>query len=287
MSEPANDQRAIPGAAVLLGEEEQVSRFVNPRGQSARLQQHEGEEGVNGGWVGGWVAAENFSETNRLTAQLCARQVRPAVRAVALVEKQIEYVEHAVEPRADLAFRRNLDGDGLFANLPLGTDQTLCDGLGFCKERRRDLLHAEAAYRLQGKGHPCQRRQRRVAAHEDHGKLIVAQRSRGLAYRRGFGFRAYAVEVTSKRGVATEEIDGAVFRDLKEPSARLGGHPAERPDGEGAHEGVLHRLLGEIEPGRPEPAREPRHHLPRAVAEQMLDELANLGPVPRLFSRDG
>src|SRR5215831_18159136 len=128
MTKPTTDQRPIPRVAVLLGEEEQVSRLVNPGGQAARLQQHEGEESVNGGEVRGGIAAENFPEADSLAAQLGARQVRAAVRAVTLVEEQVEHVEHAVEPRADLAFRRNLDGDGLLADLPLGADQALRDG---------------------------------------------------------------------------------------------------------------------------------------------------------------
>ena len=113
-----------------------------------------------------------------------------------------------------------------------------------------------------------------MATHEHHGEFVVAQ---GGGRRRFLQPPVEAVELAAQRGFASEEIDGTIPRHLEEPAARLEGNAAEGPRGERSEEGILHRLLGEIEAGRAEPAREPRHHVSRAMAEEVLDERADFG----------
>ena len=116
-------------------------------------------------------------------------------------------------------------------------------------------------------------RQRRVAAHEHHGELVVAQRLLTHVGLRGRAFEN--VQLAAERDVAPDEIEGAMPGDLEKPRPWLGGHAAEGPALE--NQRILHGLFREVEPRRSKPAREPRHHLSRAVAEQVLDERVDVG----------
>ena len=160
----------------------------------------------------------------------------------------------------------------------LGADQALGDGVRLGEESRRDLLDAEAADRLESERDAGGRRQRRVATHEHHGQLVVTQRGGLRQGQWGLTTRLdEALELAAQRGLAPQEIERAVPRHLKEPGPRLGGHAAEGPCRERADERVLHCFLGEIEARRAKPARQPRHHLARAVAEEVLDQRADFG----------
>jgi hypothetical protein len=109
MAKSPADQLLVPGAAVLLGEEQNISRLVHARGQTACLQQHEREEGMHRGLIRGGIPGENLRQPYRLAAELGPGQVGAAVRAIALVEEEVEDVEHAVEAAAQLVLRGNLD----------------------------------------------------------------------------------------------------------------------------------------------------------------------------------
>ena len=225
------------------------------------------------------IPGEDPGQPYRLAAQLRADQVLAAVDAVALVEEQVEDVEHALQPRGDLVTLRDLDGNVLLANLALGAHETLSDGGRFGQEGRRDLLDAEAADGLERQGDAAEARQGGVAAHEHHGQLVVAD---GPVIGRvqihdGARLALDDFELAPQGGFATEEIERAVLGDLKQPRARFSGHAAIGPRVERADEGILHRLLREVQPRRAEAARERGHHASRAVAEQVLDERVDLG----------
>src|SRR6266487_1890980 len=83
------------------------------------------------------TARENAGQSYRLAAEIRPHQVFAAVRGVTLVEEQIQHVEHALEPRSELARERDLDRDLLLADLPLGADQALGNGIRLGKEGRR------------------------------------------------------------------------------------------------------------------------------------------------------
>ena len=74
---------------------------------------------------------------------------------------------------------------------------------------------------------------------------------------------------------STEAIDGAVPGRGRDPRSRVRGHTALRPDLEGRDEGVLHRLLGEVEVA--EDADERRDRPSGFLAEQAVDDLVSCG----------
>src|SRR4030095_15325283 len=184
------------------------------RGQAAGLQQQEREEGMHRGLIRGGIPGKNLRQPYRLAAELGPGQVGAAVRAGALVEEEVEDVEHAVEAAAQLVLRGNLDGDGLLANLTLRPYQTLGDGVALREEGRGDLVDAEAAHRLESEGDAGGRRKQRVAANEHHGELVVAQ---GGRLRRLLQPSVEAVELSSQRGFASQQVDGPISRHLEEP----------------------------------------------------------------------
>ena len=61
--------------------------------------------------------------------------------------------------------------------------------------------------------------------------------------------------------------------DAKEPCRGVLRYAVVRPGLKRAQHSVLHALFGEIEVGRPQKPRQVRHHAPRLVPEQVLQDL--------------
>jgi len=198
------------------------------------------------------------------------------VRGVPFVEQEIQHVEHTLEPFAQLVLARDLDRDLLLADLALGADEALSDGIRLREEGRRDLSDAESADSLERQRDAAGVRQGWMTAHEHHGELVVQGGVAQLGLRKMVRRAVETIQLAAERDVAPDEIEGAMLGNLKEPRSRLCRHPAEGPRLERADQRVLHGLLGEVEPRRAEPAREPRHHLARAVAEEVLDECVDV-----------
>ena len=114
-----------------------------------------------------------------------------------------------------------------------------------------------------------------MAAHEHHAELVVfdgsSRRFRRLSTAETIELELDLVRARVERLIAAQHIQGAVSRHTKEPPARVLRHAGVRPLLERLDERVLHDLLREIEVRRPEDPCEPRDHLPRPAAEQMVD----------------
>ena len=72
-----------------------------------------------------------------------------------------------------------------------------------------------------------------------------------------------------ERALAAQPVDRAVAGDPGDPGARVVGQPVARPSFERNHEGVLNRLLGEVEVA--EDADQARDRPPRLASEQAVE----------------
>jgi hypothetical protein len=116
----------------------------------------------------------------------------------------------------------------------------------------------------------------RMATHENHGELVVAEGIIRIALRDLGGNCKDRLELFAEHGVAPDDVERPVPRDREEPAARILGDAAEGPGLQRLHECILHHFFGKIEMVGPEHAREGGHHLSRTFAEQMVDERALL-----------
>ena len=94
-------------------------------------------------------------------------------RGVALVEDQVDHVQHGVEPLRQLRPRRHLIGNARVADLRLGAHDALGQRGGGGEEGARDLLGGEAADLAQRQRHLRVRGQRGMAAGEDQPQPVV------------------------------------------------------------------------------------------------------------------
>ena len=146
------------------------------------------------------------------------------------------------------------------------------------EEPQRDLAGAEPAQRLEREDQPGLRRDRLVAADEQHPQHVVAHLAGEI---RGRG-RSPVVRIFARRPLedpepsrlAAEVADQAVVGDPVQPRARIVGHSVGGPVAERGHEGGLDRVLDHFEMLDAGHARERRDQASVFVAEEVLDQAA-------------
>ena len=74
-------------------------------------------------------------------------------------------------------------------------------------------------------------------------------------------------------------VEHKVLRGLREPGCGILRHPAIRPRLQGAHQRLLHHVLGQFEPVHAEPAGQSGDEPRALVAEKVLGDLPR-GPEP-------
>ena len=143
-----------------------------------------------------------------------------------------------------------------------------------------DLLHGEAAHRLQGEGHAQLGRQRR-----DGRRRTAAPARRRSA--RGRNGPSPSVELGSNgqqlvRQHQTRAPRGAAGRARgschhRQPGLRPGRHALERPGRQRLQERVLDGILGHGDAARAQPPRQRGDQAARRIAGQRIDELVDRG----------
>ncbi len=118
-------------------------------------------------------------------------------------------------------------------------------------QRRRHLLGGQAAHLAQGERHPVHHGQRRVAAGEEQAQHVVLDRHgiegieperQGLILQGGL-----LTGVAAGHLVPPDLVDVAPLADADQPGDRVLGHALPGPLLHRSGEGLLHRLLGEVE----------------------------------------
>src|SRR3954454_17045161 len=157
---------------------------------------------------------------------------------------------------------RDSERDAGVADLPLGPDEALGERRLRDEEGASDLRRLEPADEAQRQRDLRLRRERRVAAGEDQLEPLVGNHSL-LVLRELLGPREQ-LRLAGQRLLAADPVDRRVPGRGHDPGARVAGSsvawpPLRRPD-----EGVLHRVLGEVEVT--EDAAEDRDRAGRLVA---------------------
>ena len=229
----------VPEAAVLLAEQDELSRGRDARVAACVLQQEQRVQAVRLGLVR-HQRREHGGEPDRLPAQLAAHG-----RAVAGVEDEIDRREHEPQPLRQQVLGRHAQRDAGVADLPLRPDEPLRERRLRDEEGARDLRRLEAADEAQRQRDLRLRGERRVAAGEDQLESLVGDHGL-LVVRELLGPREQ-LRLARQRLLAADPVDRRVAGRRDDPGAGIARRSVARPALRRADEGVLHRVLGEIE----------------------------------------
>jgi hypothetical protein len=255
------DLRAVPAAAVLLLEHDEVAVLVEPRVAPRVVQEHQGEQcrGL-GGRRGLHERADQAGEPDGLDAEIAAHEGLAPGGRVALGEDQVDHRQHRVEPGRHVAGLGHGVGDARVADLALGAHEPLRHGGDGHQERARDLVRLEPAQRAQRQSDLRLRRQRGMAAGEDQPQAVVGDRGRVVVrLRGGLGqLGRVRVRLGLEQAPPPQAVDGLVAGRLDDPGARVLGDAGARPLGHGGGKGFLGGLFRNVEVA--EQTDEGRHH---------------------------
>ena len=272
---------AVPQPAILLVEEHELAVRAGARVAPRVLEEHEREQAGDLRLVG-HQRAENTRQPDRLGAELPPHERLARGRRVALVEDEVEGGEHGAEPVGQLVVGRHDVRDARVADLPLRPHEPLLHRRLGGEEGAGDLRRAQAAQRAERQRDPRLGRERRVAAGEDQPQPVVRDGAvvhlvhLVLLVRRHE--RLELLHLVLEPARPAEAVDRLVPRGGRDPRGRVAGQAAARPDLEGDEEGVLYRLLGEVEVA--EHADERRDRPSRLLPEQAVDGLVRSGYRP-------
>ena len=214
----------------------------------------------------GAAASSMRWQSNRLVGQLDPLQRRTAARGVALIEDQVEDVEHRAQAIRALHGLRHGEGHARLADARLcPADPLRHRGFGE-QERTRDLGGRQAAHRPQRQRDRGSRRQRRMAAQEQKDERVVLLEDRRR--RRPFP-RCDDLLPVHAGTIRPPRIDQPAGGAAGEPSLRLLRDSRAGPAVGGRDERLLDGVLRRVEVAVParERAKDPR----RELAQQVLD----------------
>ncbi len=172
-SKAAADQQLVPARAVLVEQQDRLSRGTGPRLQARGLDLHQGDEAMHLGFAGS-QAGQDAAEAQRFLAQLRPHPVVAGGRRVALVEDEVDHLQHRGQPLAKLGAARNLEGHLLLGQRALGAYDALGNGRLGDQEGARDLVGGQAADQAQRQGHARLGGEHRMAGGEDEAQQVVA-----------------------------------------------------------------------------------------------------------------
>ena len=214
---------------------------------------------------------QDAAETQRILAERRPHPVVAGGRRVAFVEDEVDDLEHRRQAGGELGPARDLEGDALFGERPLGPDDALGDGRLRDEERPRDLLGRQAAEQAERERDARLGGEHRMAGREDEPQQVVADVvvERRVEIRHGhlcsrLELAAELLVLALEPLVSPQEIDGAMLRGGHEPGARVVRDARLRPLLERGDQRILRQVLGQTdvahdprqtgdEPGRLDP----------------------------------
>src|SRR3954447_9073156 len=140
---------------------------------------------------------------------------------------------------------RDSERDAGIADLPLGSDEALGERRFRDEKGARDFRRLEAADEAQRQRDLGLRRERRMAAGEDQLESFVGNDSL-LVLRELLG-TCEQLRLAGQRLLAADPVDRRVPGSRHDPRAGIARGSVARPALRRADEGVLHRVLGEVE----------------------------------------
>ena len=130
---------------------------------------------------------QDAAETQRVLAERRSHPVVAGGRRVALVEDEVDDLEHRRQPGGALGPAGDLEGDVRLGEGPLGPDDALGDRRLRDEERARDLLGRQAAEQAERERDARLGGEHRMAGGEHEAQEVVADVvvERGVEVRRG------------------------------------------------------------------------------------------------------
>ena len=229
----------VPEASVLSVEQNELSLRRDARIAPRVLEEKQRVETVRFRLVG-HQSREDRCEPDRLTAELA-----PHGRAVAGVEDEVDRRHCGPQAVGQEVLRWHAQRDACVTDLPLGPDEPLSEGRLGQEEGARDLGCRQAADETQRQRHLCLRGEGGVAAGKDQLEPFVGNDCL-LVLRELLG-AGKELGLARERLLAADAVDRPVARRGHYPRARIRGDAVTRPSLGGSDEGVLHRVLGEVE----------------------------------------
>ena len=156
------------------------------RPRARRLDLHQRDEAVDLRLLRSELG-QDAPEPQRVLAERGPHPVVAGGRRVALVEDEVDDLEHRRQAGGELGSARDLEGDALLGEGPLGPDDALGDGRLRDEERARDLLGRQAAEQAERERDARLGREHRMAGREHEAQEVVADVvvERGVEIRRG------------------------------------------------------------------------------------------------------
>ena len=125
--ETTTDEELIPQRAVLIEQQDGLSRWAHSRAGARRLDLHQRDEAVDLRLLRSELG-QDTAETKRILAERGSHPVVTGGRRVALVEDEVDHLEHRRQTGGKIGPARNLEGNARLGEGPLGPDDALGDG---------------------------------------------------------------------------------------------------------------------------------------------------------------
>ena len=222
--------------------------------------------------VGGQAGPQHPGQPDGLAGQVGAGQVRAAAGRVALVEQQVQHVQHGAQPARPLV--RRGQPERLVGRLEggLGPADPLAHGFLWHQEGGGDLPGGQPAHRAQRERDGRAGGQRRVAAQVHQDQRVVLAGDRAGVSEGGWGGGSGpggGQQLTAPPGVVGPVLVGHPARGHPDqPAHRVVRRPLGGPAQRGRQQRLLDRVLGAGEV--PVPPRDHPKDLRRALPEQVL-----------------
>ena len=143
------DHGLIPRGAVLLVQTQEIAGVVGAGVQAGGVEQHEREQGVGARLLCSGMLCDQGDEPDGFLAKFLAHEALAHGGFVAFVEKQVERVQHAIEPGRKLGGIRHGKRQREFADALPGAHQALGDRCFAGEKGGGDFRGAEPAQRAQ------------------------------------------------------------------------------------------------------------------------------------------
>ena len=268
---------------ILILEQHQVAQRVDPRGQACGVECHHRHQRV-GSRGSQRRGRDQAGQAQGLEAQVAPDQVLAFMRGVAFVEDEVQHLERGIEAGFQLLTVGQVQRHAALADLALGAHQPLRDGRFLGQKRAGDLAHAESASGLEAQRDAGLARDLRMAAHQDHAQLVVAEFGTEVGIEVEFlgrcGFLRPEIRVLAlHHAFLAQQIERQIASGAKQPRRRVFRHALKRPDFERAQHGLLRDLFGQVQPRGAEQPGQMRGHPPGHLPEQMFQQLTRFrGP---------
>jgi hypothetical protein len=171
----APDQQPVPARPVLVEQQHRFPGGADPRAGARCVQLHQGDEAVDLRFRGEQLG-EDAAEPQRLLDQLGPHPVLAGGRRVALVEDEVDRLEHGGETVGELVALGHLERHPRLRERALGAHDPLRDRRLRDQVRASDLPRRQAGEQAQRERHPRIGREHRMAGREDQAQEIVVER---------------------------------------------------------------------------------------------------------------